>query len=61
MRLSLYKGWGMVLPIISIGLCVHVPTVDQTGEALWGYHADSYRDAIQARTVTRDSKGHYPT
>ena len=45
----------------SIGLCVHAHTVDQTGEALTGYHAGSYRDATQARTVTRDSKGHYPT
>ena len=47
----------MVLPIMSIEICVHVPTVDQTGEAHDGYHAGSYRDAIQARTVTRDSKG----
>ena len=28
-----FKGWGMVLPIVIGFVLVHVPTVDQTGEA----------------------------
>lgn len=47
----------MVLPIVYLLiLCVHIPTVDQTGEAYAAIMRVCIGYATQARTVTRDSK-----
>ena len=50
----------MVLPIIYAYLCLHVPTVDQTEVAYVAIMRVRIGVAIQARTITRDSKGTLP-
>ena len=58
-----FLGWGMVLPIIYRCIFMRAcPTADQTEGAYVAIMRVRIGDAIQARTVARDSiEGHYPT